>query len=239
VETLLTHFRSGGRICAYALLSVLLTSGHSGARAEDASPEPKDSQARAKGSDSYTPALPEPPPATEIKIKSRTFEKVRPAGGNMTWLLQKTVYTDGTRVVTPAGVQFEDSFGLSVLMLDDVSPRESEPFPSSPPQAGRESQPALLEDQSDAAPLTETAPELKIQLRSLLVDLNELKTNETARAQVPRCEDGRRRAVAFLRPEKLAGELTLGKKEAEQWSRYGRAACVQWSTLPKTVAVKN
>ncbi len=186
--------------------------------------------------------------ATQVKIKARNFEQRRATDGTMTWIIQKTLYEDGTQVLTPAGVQFEDALGLSVLILDDVLPRSQRVDVPVEPQATAAAenkaivaQPAAqastsqtFEDNPETPPesTSNMKPEFRIQLRSLLVDVTDLRSNDLARTLVPRCENGRRRAVVFLRAAQLGRQMEIESEEAQRWSKFGRAACVQWNYMP-------
>ncbi|NBX16962.1 MAG: hypothetical protein EBR09_06305 [Proteobacteria bacterium] len=244
VKTLLTLRRFGGRAQVAALLSLLPAAFQLPARAEPPvqgatvpqSPTVDTSQSGTSGKSA---------PVKMVKIESRSYERITPSGSQMTWIIQNTLYDDGTRVITPAGVQFENSFGLSVVVLDEVSPRET-PAPAEMTQIkpaatqGGQLPSALLEDKPELPVATFSAevPEFNLQLRSLLIDLKDLSSEDPAKPAVPSCDKGRRRAVAFLRAEQLGRELQLEKSEAEKWSRYGRAACVQWNTLPQLPVTK-
>lgn len=197
-----------------------------------------------------SPPSPSAAAATQVKIKVRNFEQRRAADGSMTWIIQKTLYEDGTQVVTPAGVQFEDALGLSILILDDVLPRsqrvdvpvepqataaaENKAIVAQPAAQGSASQ--TFEDNPVTPPesTSNMKPEFRIQLRSLLVDITDLRGNDLARTLVPRCENGRRRAVVFLRAAQLGRQMELETEEAQRWSKFGRAACVIWNYMPAT-----
>lgn len=155
----------------------------------------------------------------------------------MTWVVQKTIYEDDSAVTTLAGVQFEEAFGLSVVLIDDVAPKDSA-APLSRPQSPAPTPSKKLEDVTSLNDnlVTDEPAQLQLQMRSLLVDLNDLRNSAATRATVPSCENGRRRAVVFLRPEQLKRQLMLNPEDSTLWSRFGRAACVRWNKFPSESA---
>lgn len=56
-----------------------------------------------------------------VPVKYRALESQRSEGSLMTWIVQKTTYEDNLVTLRLAGVQFEDAFGLSVVMLDELA----------------------------------------------------------------------------------------------------------------------
>lgn len=219
-------------------------------RASSGSIEASRATSSIAASEASTPTIPSPVANTQVKIKLRSFEQRRAPDGTMSWIIQKTLYEDGTQVLTPAGVQFEEALGLSVLILDDVLPtiqRFDVPVEPKATVAAEnnavEVQPATqasasqtFEDNPETPPeaASNMKPEFRIHLRSLLVDLADLRSNDLTRTLVPRCENGRRRAVVFLRAAQLGRQMALESDEAQRWSKFGRAACVQWNYMPAT-----
>lgn len=154
----------------------------------------------------------------------------------MTWIVQKTDYADGLRVLTLAGVQHEDSYGLSVILLDDVTPQKHTTTVVTADGVKSESAAFVtLTDNingSDENSAHEPA-QLQVQIRSLLVNMADLRQQGEVKESVPACSGKNRRAVAFLRPAQLQRQLKLTAEESQQWSRFGRAACVRWNRLPE------
>lgn len=173
-----------------------------------------------------------------VKIKNRTFVPHRETDSTMTWIVQKTDYEDGLRILTLAGVQHEDAFGLSVVLLDDVTPQkqtvtfstmESEKLASAAMVSVADNM--TIPDELSV----QLAPQLHVQIRSLLVNLADLRQQGETKESVPSCSGKSRRAVVFLRPAHLQRQLNLNSEAALQWTRFGRAACVRWSRLPETM----
>ncbi|MEN9808468.1 MAG: hypothetical protein RLZZ488_35 [Pseudomonadota bacterium] len=176
------------------------------------------------------------PAEMAVKIKSRTFESHREADSTMTWIVQKTDYDDGLRVLTLAGVQHEDAYGLSVVLLDDVTPQKHTTTVAI--KEGEKSEHTAFINLSDNIESSEEISDqgparLQLQIRSLLVNMADLRQQAEVKESVPMCSGKNRRAVAFLRPAQLQRQLNLTAEESKVWSRFGRAACVRWSRLPE------
>lgn len=176
------------------------------------------------------------PPEVVVKIKAREFENRRAKDATLTWVLQNTTYEDGLRVITLAGVQFEENFGLTAVLLDDVAPEKT----TRPQHTESQAQPV-----PPRAPMVDGAentsdepPVIQVQLRSLVVNVNELRSQAATRQSVPACDNDRRRAVVFIRPEQLRRQLEVSIEEAEKWTRFGRAACLRWESFPTREQVK-
>lgn len=176
------------------------------------------------------------PTEVVVKIKAREFESRRSRDATLTWVVQNTTYEDGLKVVTLAGAQFEEHFGLTAVLLDDVAPQTTTRQPQTQPQGQTAfPRPPLLDGLESTS---DEAPNIAVQLRSVLVDLNDLRTQAAARQAVPACESDRRRAVLFIRPEQLRRQLDVTTQEAEKWTRYGRAACLRWESFPRKEQAK-
>ncbi|NDE77083.1 MAG: hypothetical protein EB039_13645 [Proteobacteria bacterium] len=172
-----------------------------------------------------------------VKIRSQSFENRRFGDETMTWVVQKSLYEDGLTVLTLAGLQFEESFGLTVALLDDVVPTNVE---TSAQKNGEN--PAQLptnktiEDgfRNPDNEISGNPPRLQLKVRSLLVDVGELKEKPILRQTVPLCENGQRRAIVYLRAAQLGRQLDLSASDAQKLSRLARAACVRWEGVPAT-----
>lgn len=155
----------------------------------------------------------------------------------MTWIVQKTDYDDGLRVLTLAGVQHEDAYGLSVVLLDDVTPQKHTTTTAATADSGKGESAAFVSLSDNINGSGENSgqvpAQLQVQIRSLLVNMADLRQRGEVKESVPACSGKNRRAVAFLRPAQLQRQLNLTAEESQQWSRFGRAACVRWNRLPE------
>ncbi len=186
-----------------------------------------------------------------VPLASAETSSVRQPDALMTWKIQKLHYTDGAAIVTVAGVQFEEALGLSVVVIDpppaELAQRLSAPAKSAESQSttgsGQPSLPATQAPQtlfdisnSSEKRLPGEPPRAEIQIKNLLVDLNELTKPDSAnRSFVPECERGARRAVVFVRPAQTARIFELGSARAIELSQYGRAACLRWDGIPEKI----
>lgn len=182
-----------------------------------------------------------------VTLQEQSFEDRREEDSRLTWKLQKLVYTDGTTVLTLAGLQFEEALGLSVVVVDPppaallnrpVSSSSEQPAKdntgltqSNEVRAGR-----MLSDipSMDDSRLPAEAARADLQLRNLLIPLADLKNKGSTVADIlPACAQGQRRAVAFIRAHQLARVLEISEERAETLSTWGRAACVKWNGFPE------
>ncbi|MFZ9521217.1 MAG: hypothetical protein ACO3A4_12145 [Silvanigrellaceae bacterium] len=174
-----------------------------------------------------------------VKVRSQTFENRRFGQETMTWVVQKTEYEDGTTVLTLAGAQFEESFGLTVALLDEAVPTKTEALlPTGASEQASGQKPTVIED-GFKNPDNETSgssPRLHVNLRSLLVDIVELKQKPALKQTIPLCENGQRRAIVYLRAVQLGRQLELNTDDAQTLSRLARAACVRWEGVPSTIS---
>ncbi|MEN9824277.1 MAG: hypothetical protein RI953_22 [Pseudomonadota bacterium] len=170
-----------------------------------------------------------------VKIRSQAFENRRFGDETMTWVVQKTIYEDGLTVMTLAGAQLEESFGLTVALVDEVMPANFEVVTQS-----KAVEPALLQRNTTLEDgfknpdndISGTPPRLHLNLRSLLVDVGDLKEKPKLRQTLPLCENGQRRAIVYLRSAQLSRQLELSASDAQKLSRLARAACVRWEGVP-------
>lgn len=176
------------------------------------------------------------PAEMAVKTLSRSFESHREANSTMTWILQKTDYDDGLRVLTLAGVQHEDAYGLSIVLLDDVTPQKhTATIATKDGEKSEKTAFVSLTDNIDSRDeISAQGPaRLQVQVRSLLVNMADLRQQAEVKESVPSCPGRSRRAVVFLRPAQLLRQLDVTAEESKLWSRFGRAACVRWSRLPE------
>jgi len=199
------------------------------------------------------PSVPAPVQQT-LKIVSRDFESRRANDSTMTWVVQRTSYEDGLTVLTLAGVQFEEALGLTVAIVDDVVPQsrlvKRQTAAASEPVSGDKSAPIaqsaapvvidISKTSSDMPALSNLEPhKVMLTVRNQLIPLDELSQQPSLRHSLPFCTSGARRAVVFLRPAQLQRQLQLTHQQAAEWSRYGLAACVQWTGFPDNVTSSN
>jgi hypothetical protein len=182
-----------------------------------------------------------------VALREQTFEDRRDDDSRLTWKLQRFVYTDGTTVLTLAGLQFEEALGLSVVVVDPPpAALLSRPMSvtSEPPakdnteltQTSEAPTGRMLSDipSMDDSRLPAEAARADLQLRNLLIPLADLKKKDSTGVEVlPACAQGQRRAVAFIRAHQLARMLEISNERAEMLSTWGRAACVKWNGFPK------
>ncbi|MEN9529034.1 MAG: hypothetical protein RI932_907 [Pseudomonadota bacterium] len=168
-------------------------------------------------------AEPTPPAVVQpVTLSTTDISDIREPDSLMSWKIQKFQYVDGTALVTVAGVQFEESLGLSVVVLDP------------PPTELLQPTTQLDISKSSEKRLPGEPPRAEIQVKNLLVELNELALPaSTTLASVPECERGARRAVVFLRSAQTARIYALDSGRAARLTRYGRAACLRWDGIPE------
>lgn len=184
---------------------------------------------------------PTEPPA--LQITEANFEIRREGGSRLTWTLQRLLLANGNSILTLAGLQFEEALGLSILVLD---PPPMELF-STQGHAVEGELKALESNQLKPSKFREDIPSSNekrlpgeparadIQLKNIVVDLKDLLSlagQTPGLKELPACDKGRRRAVAFIRPGQMARQLDLDIFRATELSRYGRAACVRWDDFP-------
>jgi hypothetical protein len=195
------------------------------------------------------PAQPAPQnlaPVRSVPVREQSFENRREDASRLTWKLHKIVYADGVSVLTLAGLQFEEALGLSVVVVDPPPLELFSPISFNAPAEPSNTQVGLSAPSATTVPptindipsdfdarLAGEAARADLQIRNLLVPLDELKNKDSLISKnLPACAQGQRRAVAFIRAHQVARSLEVSRERAETLSKFGRAACVKWNGFP-------
>lgn len=155
------------------------------------------------------------------------------------WLIESYKLQGKHMLLSLAAIQARDPLGLSVVVLDpppnDILNEALKSLTLAEQGMSSQSIDLPVKDIPDRNSKKNrfTTPRVRLQLRATAVNLADIATAQMEVVQqITGCGPNKRRAVAFIRPEAIEKHFNIGSDRAREWSQYGRAACVDWNTLP-------